>query len=214
MQSVRGVAPNKRSNLTISQRRDQYKFRYTHSTAHFHPLRLRYGSRNTRTRSCGELKARIPSGIASCSCQALLKTAISSSSGAFDLTRPAARRLRKSASSPSHICGEMNSPNPHFSRSAIPAFRPERAVDISRWFHHRKPSADASHPGRGAGRNSEQRNFFLRTSVPRPGRGAKAIMTGFPVVPPPANLPPRLRRKREKMWVMISLANCPTHAIY
>ncbi len=73
--------------------------RDSRGTAHCLPLSLRYGSRNTRTRSCGELNARALSGRAACSSLAFLKTAVSWSSGISGLTRRASRRLHRSTSS-------------------------------------------------------------------------------------------------------------------
>jgi hypothetical protein len=65
------------------------------------------------------------------------------------------------------------------SRFAIPAFSPERAADISRWFHHRESGADTLRPRWSAGPDFELQNFFPPSSCPAPHPGRKGNNDGL-----------------------------------
>jgi hypothetical protein len=83
-------------------------------------------------------------------------------------------------------CGPCHYPKP--SRFAIAAFRPERAVDISRWPRHRSRRPILRAPAGALDVNEFDEIVRDCATVSRPCRGAKAIMTGFPVAAAPANI--------------------------
>jgi len=70
----------------------------------------------------------------------------------------------------------------------IAAFRPERAMEISRWCNHRVRGGQFLRAPAGA-RDVIDGGGNLRevTLILRPCWGAKAMTTGCPVVAPPAN---------------------------
>jgi hypothetical protein len=77
---------------------------------------------------------------------------------------------------------------PNLLSLAIVAFCPERAMDISRWWNHRNQAPTTRTPAGVLDRTLNDKVFHHRVSLLRPSRGAKAITTLFPVVPPPANI--------------------------